>query len=85
MEDSRNDESQIHTDYCANGELRKEPDPKGEGMGECARVQPHSGAAYLAGLLCGLNVHFINALGKKDSEAVFFFEPILALKSLPNR
>lgn len=54
-------------------------------MGECARVQPHSGAAYLAGLLCGLNVHFLNALGKKDSEAVFFFEPILALKSLPNR
>ena len=54
-------------------------------MGECARVQPHSGAAYLAGLLYGLNFHFINALGKKDSEALFFFELILALKSLPNR
>lgn len=53
-------------------------------MGECARVQPHSGAAYLAGLLCGLNVHFLNALGKKTAR-LFFFEPILALKSLPNR
>jgi len=34
--------------------------------------------------LCGLNVHFLNALGKKTAR-LFFFEPILALKSLPNR
>ena len=73
VEDTRNDESQIHTDYCANGQIRSEPDPEGEGVGECARGQPHSGAAYLAGLLCGLKAYLRNAHQKKDSLAVFFF------------